>query len=419
MVLTVLVGTLSIYPVFSALTSSIVLRSSGQINLPNVTAESGSARDIQAAVDWVSAHGGIGSVYIPEGTFNFVEVGESWMTVNIPAGVNLFGATTERDVNDQVVEWKTTLVIPWNAPSEKMFKIVGNGDSNTPSRFSDIKLVGYRYYDSSSTTLPRGISITDVVDFRIDHCYFQDICGGAISAWGHNSKKICGVIDHSYFVNTVGVVVDKIADCTVTYGVEAGREYGSLWEDNVSKVLGQYTDYSVYIEDCYFEKWRHAVASNSGAHYVLRYSTIQDDYGYGSIDAHGWYQEKNGEITQVGTRAVEIYGNTITNAIQSPWGTMIRGGAGVAFDNTFGGGTYDYFIYLTNEMREVPEAEFIWCNDWYIWGNTVTDGAQQFVKYDPKGQIIEDVNYHFHAPNLAQNGFVYSPYQYPHYLTIE
>ena len=66
----------------------------------NVTATNGSAVGIQEAVDQVAA-AGYGNVFIPEGTFNFVEVGEPWTTVTIPAGVNIFGAPTERDANDQ------------------------------------------------------------------------------------------------------------------------------------------------------------------------------------------------------------------------------------------------------------------------------------------------------------------------------
>ena len=56
--------------------------------LTEIWANSGHSRDIQNAVDQAKT-GDV--VRIPEGTFNFVEVGEPWMTVNIPIGVNLFG----------------------------------------------------------------------------------------------------------------------------------------------------------------------------------------------------------------------------------------------------------------------------------------------------------------------------------------
>ncbi len=416
-----LTGALLTYPVFSALTSSVTIQSSGKIIFPTITAASGSAADIQVAVDYVVATGGVGSVYIPEGTWNFVNVGESWTgsKVIVPEGVSIFGAPNERDSAGQCLSWKTVLVLPWDMPGSygsipTWFTFVGDGDDNMQSRFSDIKLVGYRSVDSNSVELYHPLVIIDCVNYRVDHCYFENTPSG-VYTFGSYTSKNAGVFDHNYFVNTNGLVVDAIADCTVTYGIQVGRDWGDYWEEDITQVFGQYTEYSVYIEDCYFEKWRHCVSSNDGAHYVMRYCTIQDDYGYGSLDAHAWYQTSGGSITQVGTRAVEIYCNTITNAISSPWGVAIRGGSGVSFNNTFGGGTYTFFMYLRNDMRSNSEASFVWCNDWYIWDNTLLSGASLFTKYDPDNQIVEEVNYHFNAPD----SFTYVPYQYPHPLTVE
>ncbi len=428
-IIALLLVTLTVAPALSALTDSTVIESKGTIsNVFAVTAESGYWQDIQNAVDQVNAQGG-GTVYIPAGTFNFVNVGESWTDarVTIPAGVNVYGASNNRDANGQNTEWRTVLRLPWDVPSPSgtwWFKLgEGEGNSNEPSRFSDIKLVGYRYEDPSSTTMLHGIDVEGVIDFRVDHCFFQDICGGAIATWGggvggYGDVGCCGVIDHCKFINTNGYVTAMIADCTVSYGVQIGRSYGDYWDDDVTHVLGQYTRYTTFIEDCYFEKWRHCTSSNSGAHYVIRYCTIQNDFGYGAIDSHGWYQTSGGKITQVGTRATEIYGNTIIDAVQYYWGTAIRGGAGVAFNNVFGGGTFSssngYLMYLRNDMASTPEASKVWCNDWYIWDNTLLDGSSHlFTKYDDYNQIIEGENYFLHAPTT----FTYTPYQYPHPLT--
>jgi len=410
-----LFGIFSLSPAISTLMNDVIIRSTGRISV-RVTANSGSAKDIQAAVDVIEA-AGEGVVYIPEGTFNFVEVGDPWMTVDVPSGVSLFGAPTERDADGQVVAWKTVLVMPYDVPGSWgvgnypiWFNIIGNGDPNKPSRFSDIKLVGYRSIDPNSTTIHLGIQIKNVVDFRVDHCYFEHICGGVLAASGMNCR---GVIDHCFFVNHYGHVESGWLNCTVGYGVQMGREDGDVWEDDITKVLGQYTNYTVFIEDCYFEKWRHCIAANRGAHYILRYSTIKDDFGFGSIDAHGWGSWDGTKITQVGTRAVEIYNCTITDAIQSPWATFIRGGAGVAFNNTVGGGTYSAFIYLGNEAD--PEVSKCWCHDWWIWDNTLLTGCTEIIKYDPDNQIIEGVDYFLHPPHT----FDYEPYPYPHPLTLE
>lgn len=415
----ILVGIFSLSPAISSLMNDVVIRSTGEISAPpNVTAKSGSAKDIQAAVDWVAASGdGLGNVHIPEGTFNFVEVGEPWMTVNIPAGVNLFGAPTERDVNDQVIEWKTVLVMPWDVPGTwhyggiAWFRIVGAGDPTKPSRFSDIKLVGYRSIDPSSTTVHGAIKIEDVVDFHVDHCYFEHTCLG-VSVLGLYSR---GVFDHDFFVNPHGVVGMYMDDCTVFYGVSVGRGYGDYWEDDVSKVLGKYTDYTVFIEDCYFEKWRHCVAANNGAHYVFRHNTIKNDFGYGSLDAHGWGVMEDGVITMVGTRAVEIYENQIVDPVKLilPLQTiLIRGGGGVIFNNTITG--YELAFYLSQEASDdVPKCQV---KDVWIWNNTLSPGTQEIsVYYGDKNPIIEGEHYYRHAPHT----FAYEPYPYPHPLTLE
>jgi len=250
-----------------------VIHNTGRI-IPQITSQSGSAGDIQAAVDLAAALG-FGIVRIPEGTFNFVEVGEPWKTVEVPAGVSIFGAPTERDENDQVIEWKTVLVMPYDVPGNDMvgipawFSIVGNSDPNKPSRFSDIKLVGYRSINNASTSMHLALTIGSVINYRVDHCYFNNTCAG-ISVGGHYS---CGVIDHCFLVNTNGVP-DPYAERTIGYGVMFLRaDEESEWED-IEDLVGHYTNYTHFVEDCYFSKWRHCVAGNLGAHYVFRHNTV-------------------------------------------------------------------------------------------------------------------------------------------------
>jgi len=465
----------------SSLMNSVMIRSSGQISIPIITAESGYWQDIQAAVDKIVTYGGVGIVYIPEGTWNFVNVGESWTgaRVVVPAGVNILGAATERtsglpydgvgqNPNGQVIEWKTVLVIPWDVPGPYedmpvMFRFVGNGEPDKSSRFSDIKLVGYRSIDPDSTNMIMGVEIESIVNFRVDHCYFENIAGGGVSVGYRVETRslgvVCGVIDHCYFVNIKGYVEPWVGSCTVQYGVMVYRNsFADLWEEDISKVLGQYTNYSVFIEDCYFEKWRHCVASNGGAHYVFRHNTIKNDYGQ-SLDAHGWfmtvcdnpahgkvfdppavwngtcwvcgYEVEPGvicgeplggqhfKVALLGTRAVEIYNNEMLDAnwtqSERPNVIQLRGGSGVIFNNVAGGGTYKYLVYLGNEARERPEGSKVWCNDIWMWNNTLLGGISLLTKYDPDGQIIEGENYHLHAPHI----FNYTPYPYPHPLTLE
>jgi len=422
--LIMIVGIFSASLAFSSLMISVSVKSNGLIFgefAGNVTATSGSAKDIQAAVDLVVAHGGVGNVYIPEGTFDFVEVGEGWSSarVNIPAGVNLFGEPTERDANGQVIQWKTVLRLPWDVPGSWLggsgtppanggpagvywFRITGNSDPTKPSRFSDIKLEGYRVIDPNSKMIIKGLYIRDVVDFRVDHCYFEEVAGGAITTTGLSCR---GVIDHSKFINHQGDVTGDWYNFSVGYGISVDRAVGDYWETDVSQILGKYTDYSVYIEDCYLEKWRYPCAAANGAHMILRHSMIQFDFGYGAVDAHG----RGAPGVQVGTRAVEVYENTITDSYPYEIVVKLRGGSGVIFNNVAGGGQYDTLVWMTNEQPDNPK---IWCNDIWIWNNTLLAGVSEV--YVVGSGIVEDVNYFLHAPHT----FEYEPYSYPHPLTL-
>ena len=411
LVLVALAGIFNLSPVVSSLMKNVVIKNIGEIST-SMYARSGSARDIQAAVDWVVANGSIGNVYIPQGTFNLVEPGEPWVTVNIPAGVNLFGAPTERDANGQVVEWRTVLVMPYevggtwgNVP--RWFTITGSGDPNKSTRFSDIKLVGYRDFDPNSTSINQAIQLREVVNFRIDHCYFRDTVAG-ISVGGSPNSASCGVIDHCKLVNTRARVLPYVYDCDVGYGVCIVRPGTTFWEDDVNKVLGQYTDHTVFIEDCYFSKWRHCVSANDGTHYVWRHNIVENDVGYGSIDAHGTYN-------YVGTRAIEVYNNQFINAVGTEQGMpedviWLRGGAAVIFNNMVQG----YQHRFVGMIRE-GDVEKCWPHDVWIWNNTLVDGIPIVTVFEDsgKGEPVEGEDYFLYAKSD------YTPYPYPHPLTLE
>jgi hypothetical protein len=393
----------------------VIIGNKGQLFLSSVTAKSGHWRDIQEAINYVVTHGGKGNVYIPEGTWNFINPGETWTgaRVIVPAGISIFGASTTRYPNGSVAEWKTVLVMPTDVPGNDTvgipvwFQFGSEYSLGYNSRFSDIKLVGYRTFNQNSTSMHIGVRIYNVYDFRVDHCYFLNTAGGGVHVFGSSNPDeplelytTRGVIDHSLFINTYALVVpyDKR---TADYGVFVSRgNYGERgWETDSTQVLGQYTNYTVFVEDCYFEKWRHSVATGRGGHIVVRYSTVKYDYGYGSIDIHG---DPPG-------RALEIYNCTITVAINEPygqeWAAWIRGGAGVAFNNTVGGGTYLYFMLLTNEY---PDNETFWVHDWWIWNNTMIEGCTELY-VSPNINLNED--YFLYEPEW------YQPYPYPHPLT--
>ena len=120
----------------------------------------------------------------------------------------------------------------------------------------------------------------------------------------------------------------------------------------------------------------------------------------------------------VGTRAVEIYENQLLDAIGSS-GTgfnkdaiYIRGGSGVIFNNTVTG--YKRFVYLNQEASD--DVSKCQVNDVWVWNNSLPVNCTEImVSYGDKNPIEEGVNYHRHAPHT----FSYTPYIYPHPLTLE
>ena len=352
-------------------------------------AASGYWSDIQDAIDLCTTGD---TVHIPSGTYNFVNVDEGWAAarVTIPAGVNLFGALTSRDEDGQVTEWNTVLNMPWDVPDDDApvwFKVIGDGSLGVSSRISDIKLIGYRTTDAESVTGHRGIRVEDTLDFRIDHCCLEHTTGGGIVTFG---AKCSGVIDHCKIYNIYGVT--NLANYllgNVGYGVASSRGYFSIgygFED-MDNVLGKYTDHSVYIEDCYFSRWRHCTTLGHGAHHAVRYCVFDNDFDSFTIDMHGL--RDSGE-NRWGGRCGEYYHNTFTNKIGSYFPdppaavggrlAQFEGGCGVWFNNTVDT-TYDGYHggIVTYEQCTVPNT--IWdLTNFYLWSplGTHTEGVEPY-----------------------------------------
>jgi len=412
---------------FSEVTSQIIITNAGAIG-NDIFANTGSAKDIQTAINWVVARGGIGKVYLPAGNFNFVNVGDPWKTVNIPAGVSLFGAPTQRDSAGQVVSWNTTLIMPYDVPGDwssapSWFTLVGSGDKSRPSRISDIKLVGYRSINPSSTTLHVGISVTSVMNFRIDHVMFEHCCGGGIGIGG---LKCNGVIDHCKLVNVYGF--DNLVDYAsgnIGYGISGpSRAYTGVTFDPTMSVLGKYTDYTVFIEDSYFSKWRHCVSSDHGGYYVFRYCVVDQDFGHYSLDVHGL---RDTEAGRAGGRGAEIYENIFTNLSEHTFEGLFQdgGGCGVWFNN------YVDTTYASSGIQLYQEdyvASDTWhLKDFYLWSKKgpwnpanpaagFTADRNVFCDWNRQAGNSTDSNY----PNVDSSWAIagYKPYTYPHPLTL-
>jgi len=372
-----------------------------------ITAASGSVADIQAAVNQVDAAGG-GTVYIPAGDFVFTPTESG--AVKIPGGVNVIGAgkgvtILRHTTRPTYTEW----------PSGYFFYVDGKNNNGKSVRISGISFIGFREIYPNDDARTRGIAINEVTDFRVDNCIFKDTGGGGVDVidWDTQSIITRGVIDRCDFINTNGNPCGPggIASGPNVLGYGIGV-YGSGkaadWTDDIDQILGKY-DYgrsAVYIEDTYFSRWRHDVASNNGAHYVFRYNTIEIDSGFGTLDAHGGGYGNEG----VGTRAVEIYNNVIKNpTLAYLWNTgnvsegmFYRGGGGAVFNNTVQ--NYTHFLVLSDEGSDSK----YWPHDLWIWNNTLSN-TQTLIS---PGNRVENTDYFLYQKPS------YTPYTYPHPLTI-
>lgn len=199
-------------------------------------------------------------------------------------------------------------------------------------------------------------------------------------------------------------------DC-LGYGVAV---YG---DDSYPETIQLGTENAVFIEDNVFSDNRHAIASNYGSNYVVRYNSLthtERARNFGIVDAHG-----SGEYG-AGSRSWEVYRNTFIDNTETQWNTtgiLMRGGDGVVFDNIIPS-TFAWGIGLTTEAdcdtaADYPlEGQIRWA---YIWEN-----------HAPNLDILElpTIPYESYEPECLQEGrdfFMfempgYAPYLYPHPL---
>jgi hypothetical protein len=194
----------------------------------------------------------------------------------------------------------------------------------------------------------------------------------------------------------------------------------NTWHNNITDFLGKYETAPsgfpiVYIEDNTFSRCRHAIASNEGAWYVVRHCSFDEPRPehFGIIDVHGI-----AGVGSPGGRGLECYNNTIRGCEyyydgSGRWlsiGHQIRGGGGVIFNNNF----IDLYvgILLQNETEEYWKVD-----DLYFWHNVIIRDempvSQTQLLFRNDGSYAEGQDfYQYEKPG-------YTPYPYPHPLTLE
>jgi len=336
-----------------------------------VTAQSCSQEDIQAAVAEVKAAGG-GVVRIPEGASD-----HGGQPVRMPDGISLIGAGQDETVIS-------------NANVRVDTRHYGRLDK--PFRVSGLHLSGNSR-----------LVLDTCHDFRVDHCTIESAGGSAI---GVGSSHSC-VIDHC-----------KIRVKGSFYGITmSGSRDPDHWPE-ISKLLGRPT--AVFVEDCEFEGGTsyHATVGHGAIHYVLRHCILRGPR-CSLVDAHG-----PGYGPPRGTRCIEVYENRLSC---EGTGLGLRGGGGVVFGNTISAKMGVTLVLESRSRGPYPVRDQV--HDLWIWDNTFTGpppGEQESVlvtswggtgDLDAKEYIQQGRDYFLRRPTEKLDGFDYRPYVYPHPLT--
>ncbi|MBD3343456.1 MAG: hypothetical protein GF401_00165 [Chitinivibrionales bacterium] len=233
-----------------------------------------------------------------------------------------------------------------------------HGGDNKPWRITGFTFKGNN--DSHGFIQIRG----NTKNWRIDHCIFDSLPSRCINIRGHTY----GVIDHCDFI-MIGQNIICVRD----------ENPDASWRTPLA--LG--TADAVYVEDCFLERsgnyQGNCIDGNLGGRFVVRYNTIHNASAY----CHGTCNTRDR-----GTFSYEIYGNRFTSDGPLWYGTTLRGGTGVIFDNRWEG-TVDNAIAVVN-YRTCQDAGNDQCGR-YGWnrcdGTSPVDGNEDETGYPCLDQI--------------------------------
>jgi hypothetical protein len=336
----------------------------------------GDSRDVQQIADAADL---AGEVRLPEGCYRMTS------TVTLPPGIHLVGAGA-----DKTILYRE----PGRLYSQPMLSVNGRGNASSGTQISGLALVGVR--DTNDLGQDYGIILSNVPDFRVDHCYFEGFGFAAVRVEGASY----GVVDHSIFVDNFKQGINNLGYGVVVYG-------DGHWDEEVQPV----GNHATFVEDGLFVGNRHAIAANAGAYYVFRYNQVMHNVVACSVDAHGM-----GYGSAHGTRYIEIYNNVIEDPVYDWCGIGIRGGSGVIFGNTIKGYKNPILLILewgTPDSLKAEYPAFDQVRDLYIWDNHISGGSSK-PRVDETGKgFIEPERDYF---TEAKPG--YEPSVYPHPLAI-
>lgn len=244
----------------------------------------------------------------------------------------------------------------------------------------NLRITGIKFdgCDATSTDVSAvGVHLWDAKNFRVDHCAFKQHSWAAVRIHGEHANPR-GVVDHCSFERIFQGKHEGYGVGVTNNGQFLHEPFGSAK--------------ATFIEDCTFDRTRHAATANGAGRYVFRYNSVTNNQNSHAVDAHG---AEGASAT--GTEWVEIYRNVIKQPVYNLAAIRIRGGKGLVWDNEVRG--YQVGVSLWEETSASTGPVRLWSNDF---------GSAQAV-----GDLRGSPSWSTGKPSG------YTPYTYPHPLVTD
>jgi hypothetical protein len=369
---------------FSALSfvlSTLVVASSAQAQ-PIVFCPSGTQADLQAAVDAVDSPG---VVVVPPGKWDVI--GSVAVTRD---GITILGAGASRTSlrrNPPPPNADASTRALYTAPFLR-------SKGTTSLRVSSLDITSWQA-TGGTEDLDVGISLTDVMDFRVDQCSFRLTGNSGVTVHGESQ----GVVDHCTFRDIYEPTIGNYGYGVSVYGtVHTGEPFG--------------TARATFIENNSFDGCRHAVASNRGARYVFRHNVVRTNTVSHAIDTHGAEYPPSpkpacdpcyeADPDNPGTEWAVVHDNLVEAPDYAGYAITLRGGKGLVYRNTVR--DYTTAIRLSKQTPQPTGPVYIWDND-VLAPTSLVVGAGTCCGSGPTWELIEPPGY--------------TPYAHPHPLVVD
>lgn len=359
-------------------------------------------------------------------------------TVTISGGKTLkgSGAFNASDATNHGT-WPLTI----NSTADPFVQIT-NDNSQQTNRLTGLKITNSASAAYGISVTGRGTGVNNTGAFRIDNVALSAPTALSVRLVlvDGTTGPLTGLLDHNLFSHADGTV--SASSLLQTHQSWRGSSSGCYGYDSLNRpIVWGGTDF-VFFEDNFF--WNTGVDSaGSGTRYVFRRNTFDSDQSRGDlnpIDGHG---ADMGGWHAAGTVAGEVYENTVIGT-GSSYAQFVyaRSGKWLIYDNEINNGVIQFREQraLASECMGMdwlacdgahccatPAARCPTDSDYasahplpnqvqatYVWGNA--KGAT------PVGITISDAVYN---PTYIQAGVdvftsehSYTPYQYPHPLTL-